>query len=82
MTRFKQKGAHSEFSGVGDQQKNAQDERAIQTVVYIARTLMLHASLHWSELGFDCLYLWYFAVKNYVWIYNQWPRKESGLTPL
>ena len=51
------------FSGVGAQHQNARAERAIQTIMYMARTFMVHASLHWTES------LWSFAVKHSVWVY-------------
>ena len=43
---------------------------------------MVHASLHFPERGSDNLSLWSFTVKYSVWIYNQLPRKQLGLTPL
>ena len=39
------------FSGVGAQHQNAMAERAIQTIMYMARTFMLHVALHWSKYG-------------------------------
>jgi len=77
-----EKGKSQSFSGVGAQHQNARAERAIQTIMYMARTLMVHASLHWTERGSDDLSLWSFAVKNSVWIYNRVPNACSGLTPL
>ena len=58
------------FSGVGAQHQNARAERAIQTIMYMARTFMVHASLHWTESGSDDISLWSFAVKHSVWVYN------------
>jgi hypothetical protein len=43
---------------------------------------MVHASLHWTDRGFDDLSLWSFVVKHSVWIYNRVPNARSGLTPL
>jgi transposase InsO family protein len=34
------------FSGVGAQHQNSKAERAIQTIMYMARTFMVHSSLH------------------------------------
>ena len=62
--------------------KNARAERAIQTIMYMARTFMVHASLHWTDRGSDDLSLWSFAVKHSVWKYNRVPNARSGLTPL
>ncbi len=57
-------------------------ERAIQTIMYMARTFMVHASLHWTKRGSDDLSLWSFAVKHSVWIYICVPNVPLGLTPL
>ncbi len=43
---------------------------------------MVHTSLHWTERGSDNLFLWSFAVKQLVWVYNHVPDVMSGLTPL
>ena len=59
----KQKHQSQSFSGVGAKHQNAMAERAIQTVTYMARTFMVHVSLHWSERGVDDLALWGFAIK-------------------
>ena len=77
-----EKGQSQSFSGVGAQHQNARAERAIQTIMYMARTFMVHASLHWTDRGSDDLSLWSFAVKHSVWIYNRVPNARSGLTPL
>ncbi len=76
------KGQSQSFSGVGAQHQNAHAERAIQTIMYMARTFMVHASLYWTDCGLDDLSLWSFAVKHSVWIYNCVPDAWSGLTPL
>ncbi len=69
------KGQSQSFSGVGAQHQNARAERAIQTIMYMAQTFMVHASLHWTDHGSDDLSLWSFA-------YNRVPNARSGLTPL
>ena len=70
------------FSGVGAQHQNSKAERAIQTIMYMARTFMVHSSLHWTDMGADDISLWPFAVKHAVWLYNRVPNVESGLTPM
>jgi len=78
-----EKGQSQSFSGVGARHKNARAERrAIQTIMYMAQTFMVHASLYWTDCGSDDLSLWSFAVKHSVWIYNSVPNARSGLTPL
>jgi transposase InsO family protein len=65
-----EKGQSQSFSGVGAQHQNARAEQAIQTIMYMARTFMVHASLHWTERGSDDLSLWSFAVKHSVWMFR------------
>jgi hypothetical protein len=67
---------------VGAQHQNAKAERDIQTIMYMARTFMVHSSLHWTNMGADDISLWPFAVQHAVWLYNRVPNQESGLTPL
>ena len=76
------KGQSQSFSGVGAQHQNARAERAIQTIMYMARSFMVHSSLHWTDRGSDDISLWPFAVKHAVWLYNRVPNRLSGLTPL
>jgi hypothetical protein len=77
-----EKGQSQSFSGVGAQHQNARAERAIQIIMNMARTFMVHASLHWTDRGSDDLSLWSFVVKHSVSIYNHVPNAWSGLTPL
>eukprot|EP00804_Cyclotella_cryptica_P006589 CCRYP_008569-RA/>CCRYP_008569-RA protein AED:0.10 eAED:0.08 QI:0/-1/0/1/-1/1/1/0/161 len=78
----KQKHQSQSFSGVGAKHQNALTERARQTITYMARTFMVHVSLHWSERGVDDLALWGFAVKHAAWLHNRIPSQTTGLTPL
>jgi len=48
----------------------------------MARTFLLHVSLHWTEYKVDDLSLWSFAMKHAVWLYNRLPNRITGLTPL
>ena len=70
------------FSGVGAQHQNAKAKRAIQTVMYMAWTFMVHASLHWKEHGADDISLWPFAVKHAAWLYNECLIASPDLLPL
>ena len=67
-------------SGVGA--KHALAERAIQTIIFMSRTFIVHVSLYWTEQGVEDLPLWRFAVKHAAWIHNQIPNRTSGLIPL
>ena len=62
-----------EVSGVGAHHQNPCAERAIQTVVYMARTMLIHAKLHWPD-EFD-IKLWPFALDYACWIHNHLPDK-------
>ena len=62
------------FSGVGAHHQNAREERAIQNIMYMARTFMLHTSLHWKDHGADEIILWSFYVKHAVWLHNSFTK--------
>ncbi len=40
---------------------------------------MVYVSWHWSKHGADNFALWYFAVKNAVWLHNFIPNHLFGL---
>ncbi len=52
------------FLGVGAQHQNFKAERAIQTIMYMACTFLVHSSLHWTDMGADDISLWPFAVED------------------
>ncbi len=65
------------------QNQNARTEQAIQCIMYMAQTFMVHASLHWTKQNSDDIYLCFFAVvKHSGWVYNRVPNVWSGITPL
>jgi hypothetical protein len=64
------------------QHQNARAERAIQTIMFMACSFMVHASLHWTDQGLDDILLWPFAVNHAVWIFNRVPNHQSGHSPL
>jgi hypothetical protein len=70
------------FLGVGAQHQNSKAERAIQTIMYMTRTFLVHSSLNWMDMGADDISLWPFTVKHVAWLYNRVPNFESGLTPM
>ncbi len=77
----KDKNQEQLFSGVGAQHQNARAERSIQTIMYMARTFMLHVAFDWSDYHVDDLSLWPFAVKHAVWLYNRIPNQVTRITP-
>ena len=70
------------FSVVGAKHQNAEADHAIQTVMYMARSFMIHAALHWGSDGSDDVSLWSFAVDHAAWLYNWTPQHQSGIMPL
>lgn len=69
----------SSFAGVGAHHHNGIAERGIQTVMSIARTMLLHAAIHWPEMA-DAK-LWPLAVQQAVFLYNHMPSTKNGLSP-
>ena len=67
------------FAGVGAHHHNGNAERAIQTIMSVARTIMLHAAIHWPEVA-DAQ-LWPMAVEHAVFLYNHLPDPRTGLSP-
>jgi hypothetical protein len=76
LSKFAQTVRHS---GAGSHHQNGKAERAIQTIMGIARTMMLHAAIHWPETADPTL--WPMAVTHAVWLWNHLPNPETGLSP-
>ena len=68
------------FSGVGAKWQNGVSEGAINFIASTARTMMIHAALHWPEQ--DDPSLWCLAVSHAVHLYNHTPNRESGIAPI
>ena len=69
-----------DYCGVGAHHQNGVAEGAIRIVTDRARTLLIHAAVHWPEtVSMD---LWPFAMEYAVHIYNQTPNRKSHLSPL
>ena len=68
------------FSGPGTGFQNAVAERAIRTIVTMARTMLLHAAMQnpKHEVNPD---LWPMAMDYAVHVYNRLPRQATGLSP-
>ena len=69
------------LSDVGAAHQNAVAERAIKTVVNMARTMLLHAALRSSE-GVITAELWPMAMDHAIWLYNHIPHSDTGLAPI
>ena len=77
---LKQRGQTMEFCGVGAHHQNGVAERAIRTVSESARTMMLHASIHWP--GTVTLDLWPMAVEYAAYLYNIMPNINTQTAPI
>ena len=77
---LKARGQTMEFCGVGAHHQNGVAERAIRTVSESARTMMIHAAIHWP--GNVDLSLWPMAVEYAVHVYNMLPNMHTGIAPL
>eukprot|EP00957_Ditylum_brightwellii_P081334 6186944-Ditylum_brightwellii.AAC.1 len=69
-----------EIKGVGAHYQNAFAERAIGTVVWSARTMLLHTVIYWPEASY--LMLRPFALQHAVDLWNNMPSMNIGLSPL
>ena len=67
------------YAGVGAHHQNGVAERAIQTIMSMARTMMLHASIHWPETADPTL--WPMAVSHAVFVFNHVPNPSTGVSP-
>jgi len=76
LSKFAQTIRHS---GPGSHHQNGKAERSIQTIMAIARTMMLHAAIHWPDVSDPTL--WPMAVTHAVWLWNHLPNTETGLSP-
>jgi hypothetical protein len=68
-----------QFAGVGAHHHNGIAEKAIEDVMSIARTLLLHSAIHWPDVA-DAQ-LWPMAVDHAVFLHNHMPREDTGLSP-
>jgi hypothetical protein len=74
------RGQFIDFSGVGAHHQNGIAERAIRTITESARTMLLHAAIHWPEEV--TLSLWPFVMDYAAYLWNRMPREDSGIAPL
>ena len=69
------------FSGAGASHQNGAADSDIKTVVTMARTMLMHAALRCSEDTFSTD-LWPMAMDYAVWVYNNTPEMQSGLSAI
>ena len=68
-----------QFAGVGAHHHNGVAKKAIQAIMSIARTMMLHSAKHWSEVSDPSL--WPMAVQYATYLYNKVPDPSTDLCP-
>ena len=67
------------YSGAGSHHQNRRAECAIQTIMGMAQTMMIHSAIHWSKIA-DAT-LWPMCVNHAIWIYNHVPNMNTGISP-
>jgi hypothetical protein len=67
------------FAGTGAHHHNAIAEKNIQTIMAIARAMMLHSAVHWPEAADACL--WPMAVQHAVFLHNHMPNDQISVSP-
>ena len=77
--RLKQFEQVSKFAGAGAHHHNGVAERLIRTIVSIAQTMMMHATIHRPTTSGP--QLWLMAIKYAAHVYNRMPLVATGLCP-
>jgi hypothetical protein len=66
-------------AGTGAHSQNGTAERAVFTLSSLARTMMIHAAIHWPSISDTSL--WPMAVRQAAYIHNRFPMQDNGLSP-
>ena len=67
------------FSGAGSHHHNGRAEVNVKIIMALARTMKLHAAIHWSDVADPTL--WPMAVRQACWIWNHLQHHATGLSP-
>jgi hypothetical protein len=67
------KGKSLELYGVGAHLQNGVAERAVKTILLLARSMLLHMTFHWPSQA--DLQLWPFAIEHAVFLWNHLQQK-------
>ena len=68
------------YAGVGAHHHNGHVERSIQTIMSIARAMLIHSSMHWPDVA--DVTLWPMAVAHAVFLWNHIPDPSTGVSPM
>ena len=79
MDALIEKDQHIRFSGSGAAHQNGVTERGIQTVFWMARTMLVHSTIY-SPQGTITDELWDMAIDHALWLYNLIPREYSSIS--
>ena len=77
MNEMLKKQQKIRFSGAGASDQNGAAERAIKTLVAMARTMLMYDTLRCPEDTFSTD-LWPIEMDCYIWVYNRIPDCISG----
>ena len=67
------------FAGTGAHHHNGTAECAIQMIMLLAQTMMLHTAIHWPKQADPAL--WPMAVAHTMYLYNHVPCTELDVCP-
>ena len=73
-----EKGVNLNFFDAGAHHHNAHMEYAIQSIMYMQCTFMVHKFLHWDDHGVGDILFWYFTTKHASWTNNRVPSRQSS----
>ena len=73
-------GQAIKLSGMGAHHQKGVAERTVKTISSWARTMLLHATIHWPEQNH--LNLWPYAFEHAIFLWNNLPGRTSGVAPL
>ena len=81
MEKLMKKQQKIRFSGAGASHQKGAANRAIKTVVTMAKTMLMHAALRCLEYLLST-YLWPMEIYYALWVYNQILDMKSGLSAI
>ena len=80
MKELAEKDQGHRICGVSAHHQNGAAENGIKIVVHKARTMMIHAALHWP--GYSEKELWPMALSHAAYLYNHTPNSSCSFPPI